>query len=360
VGATFSGNSADGSGGALYNRASVGTSEPQIINTILWGNTADTDNEVSNDDATPTFSYSIVRGSGGSGPGWIESFGVDGGGNLDLNPQFVDPNGPDDSLGTPDDDLRLQGPGSGGGASPAIDAGDNSADSLSKDLAGNDRKQDVPGVSDSGDGSAPIIDIGAYESAGDPLPVELAGFEGTAVENGVRLTWRTAGEENNAGFRVLRRSGTDGGRESAWTRVGVVDGAGTTAEPQSYRFTDTDLPAGADTLEYRLRQVDTDGSVETTAPIEVVRGGVERLALTATYPNPVSERVTVELAVPDREGENARLELYDVLGRRVRAIRIGSGRHRTTLDVSGLASGMYVLRLRIGGEARTRKLTVVE
>jgi hypothetical protein len=38
---------------------------------------------------------------------------------------------------------------------------------------------------------------------------------------------------------------------------------------------------------------------------------------------------------------------------------MAAGRHETALDVSGLPSGMYLLRLEAGGEAVTRKLTVV-
>jgi hypothetical protein len=38
---------------------------------------------------------------------------------------------------------------------------------------------------------------------------------------------------------------------------------------------------------------------------------------------------------------------------------MAAGRHDTTLDVSGLPSGMYLLRLQAGGQAVTRKLTVV-
>ena len=51
--------------------------------------------------------------------------GLPGAGNIDADPQFFDADGPDDILGTLDDDLRLyttfRHP------SPAIDQGDNSA-----------------------------------------------------------------------------------------------------------------------------------------------------------------------------------------------------------------------------------------
>jgi hypothetical protein len=39
--------------------------------------------------------------------------------------------------------------------------------------------------------------------------------------------------------------------------------------------------------------------------------------------------------------------------------RQAEGRHEHTLDVSGLSSGVYVLRLQAGDQTRTRRLTVV-
>jgi len=363
---SFTGNSAD-DGGAIHN---VGTSNSTITNAILWGNSASNNgDEVFNDNATPTISHSIIEGSGGSGSNWDSVLGTDDGGNLDANPQFADADGPDDSLGTEDDDLRLQGPGSSGGASPAIDAGDNEAVSASEDLAGNARKQDIEGVDDTGNGSAPIVDMGAYESSGAPLPVELAGFDARVDDGAVQLSWQTASETNNAGFRVQRRvadASTPGvhkrarerGSGSPWTTVGSVEGSGTTSQAQSYRFTDADLPYQADVLTYRLKQVDIDGTAHLSKTVTVERG-VQELELLGTYPNPAQSRATVRYALPEKQ--DATIRLYDVLGRRVRTVVSGEqeGRHEQHLDTSRLSSGVYFLRLEAGGQTRTQKLTVI-
>jgi hypothetical protein len=141
-----------------------------------------------------------------------------------------------------------------------------------------------------------------------------------------------------------------------------VEGAGTTSDATSYRFTDEDLPYAADTLRYRLKQVDTDGSASLTDAVTVARSGPERVELLGTYPNPARQRATVRFAIPEgTAGETVRMRLYDVLGRRVRTVRAEAepGRHEQRIDVSGLASGVYVLRLTAAGTAKTRKLTVV-
>jgi hypothetical protein len=57
--------------------------------------------------------------------------------------------------------------------------------------------------------------------------------------------------------------------------------------------------------------------------------------------------------------------MYDVLGRRVRTLYAGEveGRREEVIDLSGLSSGVYFLRLTAEGEsglhARAERLTVV-
>jgi len=194
------------------------------------------------------------------------------------------------------------------------------------------------------------------------LPVEMASFEGTVVEEGVRLRWETASETGNAGFRVQRRVRVGERRGTgAWTAVGFVEGGGTTSEARRYRFTDASLPYAADSVSYRLKQVDTDGTTSLSEAVTVARRGPEQLELLGTYPNPARQRATVRYAVPEGTDGDVTLRLYDILGRQVRTVSVEAeaGRHEQTLDVSGLSSGVYILRLTAGEEATTRKLTVV-
>ncbi len=232
---------------------------------------------------------------------------------------------------------------------------------------------------DSRDASANTVTLSGIESfsrwtlgsSSSPLPVELASFEGqvasgSAEEEAIQLRWRTASETGNAGFEIQRRAGTSPSA-SAWQKVGFQESkaeGGTTSEARSYRFTDEDLPYAADTLSYRLRQVDTDGSAQVSDPVKVARGGVSELQLKETYPNPTRSWVTVRYAVPEKRAaeSDVRLRLYDVLGRQVQSVQAGAeaGRHETRLSVQDLASGVYVLRLSAGSTTETRRLTVVK
>ncbi len=148
TGCTFTSNSAD-EGGGMYNSYH---SNPRVTNCIIWDNTSSwRGNEIYNYTSTPIINYCDIAGSGGSGS-WDSNLGSDGGGNIDVDPLFADPNGPDGIIGTEDDNLRLLI------GSPCIDAGDNSVvDANSADLDGNPRI--ING----------IVDMGAYEAL---LPIE--------------------------------------------------------------------------------------------------------------------------------------------------------------------------------------------
>ncbi|MCP4569635.1 MAG: hypothetical protein GY841_18815 [FCB group bacterium] len=154
----FSGNFALIDGGALRNE----DGSPQLINCILYGDsTIGSYAEVSNDVySNPQFSYCDIESCGGSSA-WVADIGTDNGGNIDSLPGFTNAAIYDFSL--------MAG-------SPCIDAGnnidvydlDNDADvteqlPISTDYWDRARFVDDPATTDTGNGTAPIIDMGAFE-----------------------------------------------------------------------------------------------------------------------------------------------------------------------------------------------------
>ena len=146
----------------------------------------------------------------------------------------------------------------------------------------------------------------------------------------------------------------------AFERIGFEAGAGTTAEAQTYRFTDAAVPYEAGALAYRLKQVDTDGTFEYTPTVEVGRSLPERMALLGNYPNPFRASTTLRYALP--EGGPVTLTVYDVLGRRVATLvdrEQAAGRYTATFDGRRLASGAYFVRLQSGDRVQTRRVQLV-
>src|SRR5262249_53217403 len=132
------------------------TGSAPVTNCIFWRNIAFfvTGNTIFTELGEPKVTYSDIS----------DAFA--GVGAVNVDPLFLrNPSpGPDAVWGTVDDDygdLHLQPD------SPLVDAGSNSAlpVDVMTDLAGNNRFQDVPTTPDSGEGTAPIVDIGAYETA---------------------------------------------------------------------------------------------------------------------------------------------------------------------------------------------------
>jgi hypothetical protein len=237
-----------------------------------------------------------------------------------------------------------------------IDFGDPTIISTAADGA-----QSVFAADLDGDGDTDVLssssrddEIAWYENApGANLPVELARFTAATSGEAVTLRWSTTSEENNAGFDVERS--TDG---ETFTTIGFEPGVGTTEEAQSYRFVDGDAPFST-TLFYRLRQVDTDGTFEYS-PVVEVQVTPSAVALLPVAPNPVSASARLRYELP--EATTVRLQVFDLLGRRVATLADGekpAGRHEVSWQSSGLASGTYFVRLQAGSTAQTQMLRLV-
>ena len=90
-------------------------------------------------------------------------------------------------------------------------------------------------------------------------------------------------------------------------------------------------------------------------------------ALGANYPNPFNPATTIPLAVP-AGAKNVDLTIYNVLGQPMRQVWTGplpAGEHRLTWDgrdAQGrpVAAGVYVYRLQVGEQTRTRKMVKIE
>jgi len=196
-----------------------------------------------------------------------------------------------------------------------------------------------------------------FSSTSAPLPVEVASLDATRDGEDVVLSWKTASETNNAGFRLERTTQNEPG----WTEVGaLIEGSGTTTQPQTYRHRVEDL--SPNTYRFRLKSVSTDGttSVGPTTSVEVKM--TSAYTVSSVRPNPMAGRGRLEVQV--REKQNVRVVLYNVLGQEVRTLHDGplaANTPRTVpVDGSSLASGVYFVRVRGETFQTTRKVTLAQ
>jgi hypothetical protein len=196
--------------------------------------------------------------------------------------------------------------------------------------------------------------IGADENTGSPLPVDLTEFTASVRKNqDVLLSWTTASEMNNAGFEIERSAD---GRD--FKSVDFVKGAGNSAKPLTYAYTDNKAfnQAGSNILYYRLKQVDFDGKYVYSQVIKVNKDEVEANALTV-FPNPYAADFTIAFTA-NRDGDAA-IEIVDIQGKTVvrHNTSVVSGNNTIPVTASAdLNAGVYFVRLTINGESQMIKL----
>ena len=185
-------------------------------------------------------------------------------------------------------------------------------------------------------------DVSVLESS-EPFPVELAGdFSGAADASDVVLTWTTLSETNNDHFRILQK------KNDAFVEVGTEpsQGAGgTTNEATHYRHRVENVAPGRHV--FRLVQVDTDSDEHFGAETIVEVSLNETYRLSKVYPNPAPGTARLTLTV--RQPQSVRVEVFDVLGRRVRLLRerpMAANEVKTfRVEGASLASGTYLIRV---------------
>ena len=175
------------------------------------------------------------------------------------------------------------------------------------------------------------VDGPAGITSGGVLPIELISFSANLSGEVVDIAWATASEINNE-FFTLERS-VDG---INWDIIGEIDGAGNSSERLDYRFIDSDPIPGLSY--YRLKQTDFDGKFEYFTPSVVL---YEPDNLFKVFPNPTSDLVQLTTS---SNLENATIFIKDLNGQ-VKISRQSISDHQTSIDLSTLPTGVYLLEI---------------
>lgn len=253
---------------------------------------------------------------------------------VDPGNAYRDPAGDDGVLGTVDDDLRPLAQGA---------------------FEGNTERVNLYGKQDTW--------RGAYSPNSSVLPVEIASYQATQVDdNTARLRWTAASEQNIAHYNVFQTT-KYGERE----RIDKVQAKGTSNAAREYTTIDDNLDdnsfqASDSTTHpqtaYDVEAINLDGTIdnEFTIPLE------RRIAdLEATMaPNPVSNHGTLTINNP--RDQDLDITAYNVLGQRVyhETIDAQPGTQNEEIPVHGLASGKYFLRITGNSDRETIPFAVIK
>jgi len=323
---TIVNNSATGSGGGIYNSGPA----LQFMNFIIWGNTGPSDPQIS---GTADVEYSDVEG------------GYTGTGNIDSLPLF--------DMGS--EFFLLSG------GSPCIDAGNPDAqyNDVEDPLNPGNPLPPAQGslTNDMGHCGGPASLWGFWAW---PLPVELTSFTAVSQLGKVILNWSTATEINNLGFEIERKINNNE-TNGDWILVGFREGYGTTTEPREYSFVDDISGTAANSLSYRLKQIDFDGSYEYSDEVLVGNPAPLDFALHQNYPNPFNPATTITFGVAVKS--KISLKVFNSIGEQIAQLvneEKLAGSYDLGFNATNLPSGVYFYRLQAGDFIQTKKMILLK
>jgi type VI secretion system Hcp family effector len=198
--------------------------------------------------------------------------------------------------------------------------------------------------------------VGWDVSTNTPLSIARESIDVQVDGSEVVFLWQTTGEDGVYGYEIQHLE-QDGFRRAAY-----VPASGWSSQELEYEVRIRGLDEGVHV--FRLAGLTVDGRISYSDEILVTLGEPSgyALALDAPYPNPVRDRATVAVSI-DRY-ENARISVFDLLGREVAVLHDGMLQpgieSRFEFEPSeSLPSGVYVVRATAGELARSTLLTVV-
>lgn len=164
-----------------------------------------------------------------------------------------------------------------------------------------------------------------------PLPLNWLSFDVQKQQAKVVLvSWVTANENNVLNFQIERSS--DG---IHFETIGTIVASGNNTAA-SYYFTDNTISESG-IYYYRIKENDVDG-LYTFSSIQVIT--IE--APFSIYPNPTSG--IVHIVFTTDPGPGSYIVMYDAVGRILNQIPVEAS-DQSDIDLSGYASGVYVLKI---------------
>jgi sugar lactone lactonase YvrE len=186
------------------------------------------------------------------------------------------------------------------------------------------------------------------------IPVEMVSFTATVKPGKVELNWTTATELNNAGFAIEKNI------SNVWNQIGYVKGQGTTTEQNDYSFTEN---TSAGKYQYRLKQIDHDGSFQYSNVVDVTVGlTVDDYTLGQNYPNPFNPSTTITFAM--EKTEQVSVTVHNMLGQEIEILFSGMANanevYLLTFNAKNLSSGIYFYTLHSANRNEVRKMNLMK
>jgi len=181
------------------------------------------------------------------------------------------------------------------------------------------------------------------------LPVNLLSFTATRNSNDVTLKWEVSNEINMKGYSIEKADNNGNYKSIAFTS------ANNNLKNQTYTVTDRNAFAASSTVQYRLKQINADGSAVYSRIISVNHN----TALTdVVYQNPFTGALKLQVTLA--ASQKISVLLYDMQGRLVTAPQpqtYTAGVSSIILsNTTNIKPGTYLLKLSAGNEQMIYKV----
>ncbi|KHJ39242.1 hypothetical protein PBAC_05560 [Pedobacter glucosidilyticus] len=172
------------------------------------------------------------------------------------------------------------------------------------------------------------------------LPVSLTSFTGENTASGIRLNWKTASEQNNSHFELLRA-----GEDKNFKFISRINGKGNSDAIQNYSYTDNN-PLNGNNY-YQLKQVDFDGTETIYNQLVAVKSSLNNQKF-KVY---VNEEGLLNAYINASSYTIAKITVYDISGKKVFESNqnLQAGDNAIKIAIPTIQAGVYVARITANG-----------
>ena len=181
------------------------------------------------------------------------------------------------------------------------------------------------------------------------LPVNLISFNATCNNNDVTLKWEVSSEMNMKGYNI-EKANNNGNYQS----IAFVS-ANNDMKNQIYNATDRNAFNMSSTIQYRLKQVNADGSIKYSRTITLNHNAN---IIDVVFQNPFTNALKMQLTLASQQ--KVSLQLYDMQGRMVAANSeslYAAGTNTITINkTTAINPGTYLLKVNAGNDQMVYKV----
>ncbi len=191
--------------------------------------------------------------------------------------------------------------------------------------------------------------VGTSASGCALLPVQLLSFNAERKAADVQLKWQISSEINMKGYEIERAN-----NNGIYKTVGFV-AAVNNLKNQQYTLTDRNAFTASTAVQYRLKQIDNDGSIKYSRIITIA---LNNSITDAVFANPFTGTLKLQLNLS--EPQNVSVKMYDMQGRTVAmqnpSLYSASANMINVNASSGLKPGAYLLEINTATEHKVYKV----